>query len=145
MNETAWSFFQNAAELITEYIQESTAERHTAKELYIQQTQAAQPTLRGNNSWADIARAAQGGHPRAAQPTTPTVEDTKKAKQVTVRIEDLCEKAQMAEASLSQLVQTFQGGGGKAEEIIAARRTAGGDIILQTATVQAREELERED
>ena len=71
------------------------------------------------------------------------MEDIKKAKQITFRIDNDGEKRQAAQVALPQLVQTF--GGGAAGDIIAARRTAGRDIIFQTALVKAREELEKED
>ena len=144
MNEAAWSFFQNAAERITEYIQENAVERHVVKERYSQLTREDHLTGRVNNSWADVARLTQKGKD-ATHLATPKIEDVKKAKQVTIRIEDSGERTQMAKATFPQLVQTFGGAGGVTGEIIAARRTAGGDIILQTAIVRAREELEKDD
>ena len=92
-------------------------------------------------SWAELAK-------RPAQPVTtlpyPEKEDARKAKRVTVRIDDQEEKKQLMTTTLTQVVDTFRGAGGPAESIIAAHRTRGGDIVLQTTTIEAREQLERE-
>ena len=95
INEAAWSFFQNAAERITEYIQENAVERHVVKERYSQLTRENHLTGRVNNSWADVARLTQKGKD-ATYLATPKMEDVKKAKQVTIRIEDSGERTQMA-------------------------------------------------
>ena len=47
------------------------------------------------------------------------------------------------EAPLAQVVDTFRGAGGAAEFIVAAQRTRAGDVILQLATLEAKEGLDR--
>lgn len=79
----------------------------------------------------------------AGAQSKPEPENARKTKRLTVRIDNEEERAQLVGATLTQLVQTFRGAGGAADSIIAARCTKLGDIILQTATVEAREELER--
>ena len=46
-------------------------------------------------------------------------------------------------ATLTQIVETFRGAGGAADAIVAAYRTRQGDLILHTATLEARDNLER--
>ena len=90
-------------------------------------------------SWAELAK-------RLAQltPPYPEKEDARKAKRVTIRIDNQEEKKQLITTTITQVVDTFRGAGGPAESIIAAHRTRGGDIVLQTTTIEARERLERE-
>jgi len=67
-----------------------------------------------------------------------------KAKQLTIRIDDAKDREQFGKATSSQLVGTFRNGACPAtESIVGARRTARGDIVLHTTTVEARQELER--
>ena len=131
-------------ETAAEYVRESAAEREMVSEKYIHQTNATGATIGIADSWSDVARAAASrGRIGILSSTIPAIETTRKAKQVTIRIDNEEEKNQMLQASFSQLVQTFSGGGGAADAIIAARRTGGGDVVLQVATVEAREELEK--
>ena len=93
-------------------------------------------------SWANLV-----SRPSPATTSTPQAylekEDARKAKRVTIRVDDQEEKKQLLAATLTQVVDTFKSAGGPAESIIAAHRARGGDIILQTATIEARESLER--
>lgn len=73
----------------------------------------------------------------------PEAKNARRAKQITIRIDDAEERKQLLGATLTQLVQTFRAAGGAADSIIAAHQTKIGDVILHTATVEAREELER--
>ena len=144
MNEVIQGLFQCAVETAAEYVRKLVAEREIALEKYIHQTNVIGATIGIANSQSNVARAAVlRGYIGILLLNILVIETTRKAKQVIVRIDNEEEKNQILQASFSQLVQIFSGGRGVADTIITIRRTGEGDVVLQVAIVEAREELEK--
>ncbi len=73
----------------------------------------------------------------------PTMIDNAKAKQMTLRFDNKEIRRAFAGSTSTQLVHTFRNNAyPAAASIVAARRTMRGDIILNTITIEVRQELE---
>ncbi len=69
----------------------------------------------------------------------------RRVRQILIKILDDKEREAMAGIPGSVIVASFQTAGYKpTSEIVAANRLKGGDILLQTTSIRAREELERD-
>jgi len=69
--------------------------------------------------------------------------DNAKAKQMTLRFDNKEIRRAFAGSTSTQLAHTFRNNAcPAAASIVAARRTMRGDIILNTTTIEARQELE---
>ena len=113
---------------------------HEIEALKIGNAVSSQPI----RSWAKVVGGEAPPTRRTeTNPPPPSLINNAKAKQMTVRINDVIIRAQMAKATSSQLVAMFKNGGcPAANSIIAARRTARADVILLLETIEARRELE---
>ena len=153
---TAWGFFQSAMGLLPGYMKK---QQEAAKKAETLQKSAAYAGRAGGaiqtggtscagNTWATVASAQTIGQQLQQWPlpsqAAPTVADARKSRQVVVRISNEEQKKLMVGTPLSQLTQVLQGLGGAATSIIATQKTRGGDILLDTASVEAKEELERD-
>jgi len=145
-----WHLLQTALRTAQDYLQESEEERQAVEnDRRGLQAKLENQGARTTNSWAQVA----GGptpHPNQARKAVyldssppPTMADNAKAKQMTVRFDDEEIRKAFAGSTSTQLVHTFRNDAcPAAASIVAARRTTRGDIILNTTTVEARQELE---
>jgi len=147
-----WRLLQVLLRNTQDYIQESEEERHAIEEdkRGLQVKVEAPQYARNTDSWAQVL----GGTPPNPGPARgtvgpdsssypPTMIDNAKAKQMTLRFDNEEIRKAFTGSTSTQLVHTFRNNAcPAAASIVAARRTIRGDIILNTTTIEARQELE---
>lgn len=128
-------------------IQETRQQLTDAYRVIKTQSEALSTSQPSHRSWAQTASwsntSSGDASPRTqsteailrTEPTRAT--DTRKAKGITVRIDDKKEREDIGKLRDEKNTYT--------QQILAARRLNGGDLLLQTVSVKGREELEKKD
>lgn len=171
MTKATWTLTQSYMAYILEHIMELNNDKERLEE-QLQQPQSYPGSIRSNppnglsptNSWAKVAQSPvwsstpnQSTKPPSYPPSYPpsptpnslpgnavrSQNEQARAKQITIRIDDPTERESVAKATISQVIRMFKNGAcPESEDIIAARRTVNGDVILNTASTEARAALE---
>lgn len=139
LTPTTWNFLQQNFESVATYIIDTEEERKKTRE-------NASTNLRnghtgGTATWAAIAAQALRPRPTATEEGSA---GGKKLRELVVRVEDAMEREETKAMLAEHILQKFQSSKhAETSQLVAARRLQNGDILLQAATVESRERLER--
>ena len=139
LTPTTWNFLQQNLDSVAIYIKDTEEERKKTRENA--STHPRSSFTDGTATWAAIAAQALGTKP-AAKKEGSTGE--RKLRELIVRMEDLTEREEIKAILAEHILQKFQSSKhAETSQLVAARRLQNRDILLQAATVEAKERLER--
>ena len=139
LTPTTWNFLQQNLESVATYIKDTEEERKKTRENATTYPRSSHTD--GTATWAAIAAQALGTKPVAKEDGST---GGRKLRELVVRMEDPTEREEAKTMLAEHILQKLQSSKhAETSQLVAARRLQSGDILLQAATVEARERLER--